>query len=80
MASFTCKCYKRKAKERKEPGRKEEESATNKTESVAGATKRKRMDWDLVEAGALTPLGDNRQLAFLRDAAHEEEDVDVPVS
>ena len=38
------------------------------------------MDWDLVEAGALAPLGDNCQLAFLRDAAHEEEDVDVPAS
>ena len=35
---------------------------------------------DLVEAGALAPLGDNRQLPFLGDAAHEEENVDVPVS
>ena len=37
-------------------------------------------DWDLVEAGALAPLGDNGQLTSLRDAAHEEEDVDVPAS
>ena len=34
----------------------------------------------LVEAGTLTPLGDNRQLPFLGDATHEEEDVDVPAS
>ena len=38
------------------------------------------MGEDLVEAGTLAPLGDNRQLPFLGDAAHEEEDIDVPAS
>ena len=38
------------------------------------------MGEDLVEAGTLAPLGDNRQLPFLGDAAHEEEDVDMPAS
>ena len=43
-------------------------------------TRGKKQDWDLVEAGALAPLGDNGQLPLLGDAAHEEEDVDVPAN
>ena len=42
--------------------------------------KKQDLDWDLVEAGALAPLGDNGQLPLLGDAAHEEEDVDVPAN
>ena len=38
-------------------------------------------DWsgeDHVKAGSLAPLRYNRQLAFLGDAAHEEQDIDMP--
>ena len=42
------------------------------------AVRKDRSGEDLVKAGSLAPLRHNRQLAFLGDATHEEQNVDMP--